>query len=167
MIWYNHVPESFCEIDPSDLLSSALLIFLFDLLFDFVIAWCWFWIATGAGGFLECSMGFLHLQRRGEAIDREQQCTAFRLDLTNRLFKTLELSLLHHILCNQLRKVQGVLFTVPFFCVFDLLHKCEGRHEVFWRTDKIYFLFFPLWRGPCFCPTLPVIVTWRFMCVLT
>ncbi len=73
-------------------------------------------------------MGFLHLQRRGEAIDREQQCTAFRLDLTNRLFKTLDLSLLHHILCNQLRKVQGVLFTFPFF---DLLHKCEGRHEVF------------------------------------
>lgn len=61
--------------------------------------------------------GFLHLQGRGEGIDGEQQCAAFRFCLTNRLFKTLELSLLHHFLCNQLRKVQGVLSTVPLFCL--------------------------------------------------
>lgn len=127
-IWYNHVPVRFCEIDPSDLLNSALLIRSV-----FVIAWCWFRIATG--GFLECSMGFLHLQRRGEAIDREQQWTAFCLYLTNRLFKTLELSLLHHFLCNQLRKVQGVLFTVSFY-VFLSYHCTSERVDMRYSEER-------------------------------
>lgn len=57
--------------------------------------------------------GVEHLTR-GEAIDKEQQCTAFHLFLANGLFKTSEPSFLF----NQLRKVHRAFCLLSLFSLF-------------------------------------------------
>lgn len=157
---YNHAPELFCVIHPSVLLKRALLIRSV-----FVIAWCWFRIATG--GFLECSMGFLHLQRGVKQLTGNSSAQ-HSVYISRTSCSKPQICFCCFTFCV----ISWGKSTGRFVCFFSLCFclisdstserinmKCSEK-----RTRSTFCSFHCEAHS---CRELPAIVRWRFMCVLT